>query len=436
MSGQVRAGYKLTEAGVIPEDWEVKMLKQISPIQSVGLVINPSSYYDDAGTVPMLVGSNVSENAIDWASSKRISELSNAKVGATRVFTGDLVTVRVGEPGVTAVIPPEIDGCNCASMMIVRRHYSFDSTWLCCLMNSKYGRMQVENVQYGTAQKQFNISDAVCFSYPVPPLVEQRAIAAALSDMDTLIRGLDQLIAKKRDIKQAAMQQLLTGQQRLPGFAPPMQLFKNTQVGRMPEDWEIARLGDLVDPSRSIRYGIVQPGRYDPQGRYMLRGQDYSEAKGWANPSDVFRVSPEVEERYRNARVKKGDLIMTIVGYCGHVEIIPAWLDGANLTQTTVRIAIDPGKAISTYCKYVLLDSTGKNQVAAYMKGAAQPGLNCGDIEQFLVPMPTIPEQAAIATILSDMDSELTTLECRCDKARQLKQGMMQELLTGKTRLI
>jgi type I restriction enzyme S subunit len=210
---QLPEGYKQTEVGVIPEDWEIKRLKQISPSQSVGLVINPSSYFDDEGTVPMLVGSQISENHINWEIANRITEASNESLPASRLKAGDLVTVRVGEPGITAVVPPELDGCNCASMMIVRQHSSFSSLWLCYMMNSRLGKAQIDHVQYGTAQKQFNISDAIDFIYPVPPLPEQRAIATALSDVDALIAALDKLIAKKRHLKTATMQQLLTGKQ-------------------------------------------------------------------------------------------------------------------------------------------------------------------------------------------------------------------------------
>lgn len=155
---EVRPRYKQTEVGVIPEDWEVKPLKFISPKQCVGLVINPSTYFDPQGTVPLLVGSNVSKNAIDPTSANRIKTEDNNLLSASRLTAGDLVMVRVGEPGITAVIPPELDGCNCASMMIVRKHPSFNSDWLCCAMNSHHGRQQVEHVQYGTAQKQFNIA--------------------------------------------------------------------------------------------------------------------------------------------------------------------------------------------------------------------------------------------------------------------------------------
>lgn len=181
---KVPQGHKFTQAGVIPSDWEVRRLKHISPRQSVGLVINPSTYFDSAGTVPMLVGSNVGENVIDWSSARRITADSNARLVASQLVAGDIVMVRVGEPGTAAVVPPELDRSNCASMMIVRQHRSFSSAWLCHVMNSRLGRSQVEHVQYGTAQKQFNIRDAVDFIYPVPPMSEQEAIAEALSDAE------------------------------------------------------------------------------------------------------------------------------------------------------------------------------------------------------------------------------------------------------------
>jgi type I restriction enzyme S subunit len=208
-------GYKESAIGEIPEDWEAKRLKRISPAQSVGLVINPSSYFDDDGSVPMLVGSQIHENHINWESAKRISKLSNDSLPASRLIAGDLVTVRVGEPGVTAVVPPELDGCNCASMMIVRQHLSFSSLWLCYVMNSPIGKSQIEHVQYGTAQKQFNISDAVNFLYPVPPFNEQQAIATVLSDMDAEIAALETRLAKTQALKQGMMQALLTGRVRL-----------------------------------------------------------------------------------------------------------------------------------------------------------------------------------------------------------------------------
>lgn len=210
--------------------------------------------------------------------------------------------------------------------------------------------------------------------------------------------------------------------------------YKQTEVGTIPSDWAVGSLGDLVDPRRTIRYGIVQPGRRDPNGRYMIRGQDYS--RGWVDPSEVFRVSPVVEEPFINARVRAGDVLITIVGAStGRIAVVPAWLDGANLTQTTARIAPRTDRLDGAYCSHVLAGPIGSMQVSNYLKGAAQPGLNCGDIEKFLIPLPPLVEQRSIAKALSDGDALLAALDRLIAKKRDLRQAARQQLLTGRTRL-
>lgn len=211
--------------------------------------------------------------------------------------------------------------------------------------------------------------------------------------------------------------------------------YKETELGRIPQDWDVIQLGNLVDPARSIRYGIVQPGVYEPSGRPLIRGQDYS--KGWVDADEIFRVSSAIEERYINARLKAGDLIITIVGAgTGHVEEIPTWLDGANLTQTTARIAVNPKKADSKYLKYILLSKFGRTQVSNYVKGAAQPGLNCGDVERFILPAPrSIEEQRAVGASLLSIDDFICRLDQLISKKRDIQQAAMQQLLTGQRRL-
>ena len=140
-----------------------------------------SSYVTTDG-VPFLFGSDITEQGIDVTKARRIPpEVSRGELAKTCLRAGDVVTVRVGYPGVTAVVPPELDGANCASMMLIRGSSSFDSHWLAFSMNSRIGRSQVEVVQYGAAQEQFNISHAVDFRFPVPPIEEQRAIVAHIA---------------------------------------------------------------------------------------------------------------------------------------------------------------------------------------------------------------------------------------------------------------
>ena len=207
--------------------------------------------------------------------------------------------------------------------------------------------------------------------------------------------------------------------------------YKQTEVGVIPISWELKELNDLIDSDRSIRYGIVQPGKFDLYGRYLVRGQDYS--FGWASPDTLFKVSSTIEEKYKNARLRKGDLILTIVGAgTGHVATVPDWLDGSNITQTTARIPIDRNKANSDYLKYYLHSTTGKKIISNFIKGAAQPGLNIGDVRIFAVILPPLPEQTAIATALSDMDALIAQTEKLIEKKKAIKQGVMQELLKPK----
>jgi type I restriction enzyme S subunit len=203
---------------------------------------------------------------------------------------------------------------------------------------------------------------------------------------------------------------------------------------KLPIDWGIIELKELVDKKRSIRYGIVQPGDFDENGRFMVRGQDYS--FGWVEPKNLFKVSDAVEAKYKNARLKTGDIVLTIVGAgTGTVAIVPDWLDGANCTQTTARIAVDNNKADSSYCYYFLSSGFGKKLTYQNIKGGAQPGLNCGDIEYFEIYLPPLPEQKAISQVLSTADVTIQTTEKLIAQKELRKKWLMQQLLTGKKRL-
>jgi type I restriction enzyme S subunit len=176
--------------GDVPKHWHVKRLKHISPFMTVGIVVNPSTFVADEG-LPFIYGGDIREGVIDWTNSRRISSESCEYHSKTRLNAGDLLVVRVGAPGVTAVVPKECDGGNCASVMLMRQG-PFNSHWLCYAMNTRVVRFQVEVVQYGAAQEQFNISHAVNFWTPTPPRDEQDRIVEYL-DQET--RKLDMLSA-------------------------------------------------------------------------------------------------------------------------------------------------------------------------------------------------------------------------------------------------
>lgn len=197
-----------------------------------------------------------------------------------------------------------------------------------------------------------------------------------------------------------------------------------------PDDWLIRQIGDIVDPNRRITYGIVQPGpRFEPeQGVPMIRGQDYS--GGVVGDNDLYHVSPRLAASFDRAKVIGGDLLMSIVGYVGTVAEVPNSLSGANLTQTTARIAVKP-ELCGRYFLHFFRSSFFRDEVKRYMKGSAQPGLNLADVEKMTVAFPTDQaERLSIADTLDTLDTAICETEALIDKLKAVKQGLLHDLLT------
>ena len=209
--------------GDLPEHWETRRLRHMSDQITVGVVVNPSSYVSDEG-VPFLLGGDIREFRIDTTACNRCPpDVSDGPLRKSRLSPGDVVVVRVGYPGVAAVVPDDLAGANCASMMIVRAHPRFYSQWLAYLFNSQVGRDQIEIVQYGAAQKQFNISHAVDFAFPFPPFQEQRAIAEFLdggtAQIDGMVSRVETAIERLREYRGALITAAVTGQIDVRGAA-------------------------------------------------------------------------------------------------------------------------------------------------------------------------------------------------------------------------
>lgn len=181
----------------------------------------------------------------------------------------------------------------------------------------------------------------------------------------------------------------------------------------------LTNLSSVIQRGRKITYGIVQPGEFVDDGIILVRGRDYS--FGWRPSNELMRVAPEIDAPYKRSKLKSGDLVMTIVGAnTGTVAVVPDWLEGANITQTTARIAVDPQKAVPGFVEQALRSRFGQNDVYRYQKGGAQPGLNLADVEKFRIPLPPLPEQRKIAEILRTWDEAIEKLEAlRAAKLRR-----------------
>nr|WP_320660776.1 restriction endonuclease subunit S [Aeromonas veronii] len=304
--------------------------------------------------------------------------------------------------------------------------------WLYHILSSK--KEVFESMATSNAQLNINLEKLNPYVLGVPALEEQTAIANVLSDTDALIAGLEQLIAKKQAIKTATMQQLLTGRTRLPPFSKRSdgtpKGYKQSELGQIPEDWETSLLGGVAD---KIMVGIASAAThaYCKSGIPMLRNQNIKPNR--LDSNDLLFINKEYEMAFKNKRLKAGGLLTARTGYPGTTCIIPD--DFENAQSFTTLITRPTNKVNSKFLSIFMNSEIGvdffdKNQI-----GGGQKNINASTLRTFIVAAPKLEEQTAIATIISDMDMEIVALEEKLAKTRDLKQGMMQQLLTGRIRL-
>lgn len=289
-----------------------------------------------------------------------------------------------------------------------------------------------------SSRKDPNITSNDIKKFPIifPSIGEQQAIATALSDVDALITSLDKLIAKKRDIKQATMQQLLTGKIRLPGFSGKLKLgYKQTEVGMIPVDWEVTKLGKVADVKTGPFGSTLHEKDYVDDGTPIITVEHLSE-------QGIVYVNLPMISAFDRSRLKaysllKGDIVFSRVGSVDRNSLIEEAEDGWLFSGRLLRIRIKTSDICSSFLNYYFNQEPTKQRVRSVAVGQTMASLNTQILRNIDIAFPSAKdEQQAIATVLSDMDAEITALEQKRDKTRALKQGMMQELLTGKTRLL
>ncbi|MFM7887674.1 MAG: restriction endonuclease subunit S [Pseudanabaena sp.] len=387
MSKDVPVGYKLTEVGVIPEDWEVKSLGDIGEA-IIGLTYSPSNVKESGLLV--LRSSNIFEGRLAFDNNVYVDVTVAEKLKTQK---GDiLICVRNGSRdliGKCALIDERAVGETFGAFMTVFRTQF--SSYAFLQFQSNLIKKQIHE-HIGATINQITNKNLRSFKIPLPPCVEeQEAIALVLSDTDALITSLDKLIAKKCDIKQAAMQQLLTGKQQLEGFSG---------------DWEVKRLGDVL----KVRHGKSQHNVIATDGKYPIL----------ATGGEIGRTNAYL---YNKPSV--------LIGRKGTIDS-PQYVDSPFWTIDTLFFTeiFDSVLPKFIYYKFNMINWRGYNEASGV------PSLNASTIESIEFNCPKIEEQQVIAKVLSDMDSEISALEQRRDKTKALKQAMMQELLTGRIRLL
>ncbi|OMR69423.1 hypothetical protein AQ773_17745 [Burkholderia pseudomallei] len=342
-----------------------------------------------------------------------------------RMERGDILMTRIGSIGDCKLIDWDVDASFYVSLALLKIHGA-SSAYFEQYSKTHSFKREVELHSLASAiPRKINLGPISDVKIVLPPPAEQSAIASALSDVDALLSSLDALIAKKRDIKQAAMQQLLTGKTRLPGFEG---------------EWAVTRLGDHAT---LIRNGVYSRAELSIDGsvKYLHYGDIHTSGAVHLNPSNAIMPFLDADKAVRLGRLVSGDLVFVdatedLAGVGKSVEIVGA--EGTEVVAGLHTIAVRFEKRIladgfKAYLQFIPAFGAHLRSLAA---GTKVLSTNRSHIASAEIALPSIAEQAAIAQVLSDMDVELAALEARRDKTRLLKQGMMQELLTGKTRLV
>lgn len=413
MAVKVAAGYKRTEAGVIPEDWDVttvgaefhiRLGKMLDTEKNVGV------------PKPFLGNRSVQWGYFDLTDIGQI-RLTPTDMQRFRLRRGDLLVCEGGEVGRAAIWDQAIKECYFQKALHrLRPKLDYDVALMANLLQRFSNTGSLQNFVTQTSIAHLPKDKFETLPIPKPPRAEQQAIAEALSDDDALIDSLDQLIAKKRQIKQGAMQELLTGKRRLPGFGG---------------EWEVKRLAELADIRSGGTPSTTQPQFWDG-GVMWCTPTDITALDGFKYLSNTARtISAEGLKASSAEIIPAHSIVMTsraTIGECA-INTLP-------MTTNQGFKNFVPFASVDTEFLYYLL-TTQRAEFIGLCSGSTFLEIGKTQLSAYLVQVPkTKTEQTAIATLLSDMDTELAALASRLAKARQIKQAMMQELLTGRIRLL
>ena len=432
---ELKPGYKQTEAGVIPEDWEVHSLDDLGDFKN-GLNKDKDSFGHGSPFVNLMDVFGVS--SINSSDQLGLVDSSSYEQNIYSLKKGDILFIRSSvKPsgvGLTALIKKDLPNTAYSGFLIRFRSTAFkaDKFKEHCFYEKNFRQRLINSssVSANTNINQENLGK-LCMALP-PTEAEQEAIAGALSDADELIASLEKLIEKKRMIKQGAMQELLTGKKRLPGFQQKPG-YKQTEVGEIPEDWEVSNLGSLgsfskgngikKDESNSgeipcVRYGEIYTFHHE-----IVRSFNSSISESVAKGSKLLKYGDIL---FAGSGETKEDIGKSVA----FIEHTVAYAGGDIVILSNTRES-------PSFLGYHLNSSTVARQKSTKGQGDAVVHVSASALSSVLVPLPpTNLEQEAIASLLSDMDAEIEALEKKLEKARKIKAGMMNNLLTGTIRLV
>jgi type I restriction enzyme S subunit len=424
---EVKPGYKQTEVGVIPEEWETKSL---GTVLNKGRLGGNYANQDAEAELPLMKMGNLARGYFDLSKVQFITPAVRPEPVHRLVYGDVLFNTRntLDLVGKVAIWRDELPVAYYNSNLM---RLEFDPEQVCSneyanyALNTEGAVSRLRALATGTTSvAAIYTRDLMKLQVLVPPLPEQRAIATALSDVDGLLGGLDRLIAKKRDLKQAAMQQLLTGQTRLPGFQG---------------EWDVKTLFELADRKKEFfdDGDWIESEHITNEGIRLIQTGNIG-VGGFVEKDDKKYINEESFKSLLCKQLKQGDLLVCrLADPAGRACVLSDIGEERIVTSVDVTIFRPPsGLADRLFLSQVFSTSDWFRTVSDRSGGTTHKRISRGALGRLSINIPPLAEQTAIAEVLTEMDGELAMLEQRREKTRALKQAMMHSLLTGRIRLV
>ncbi|MBN2560400.1 MAG: restriction endonuclease subunit S [Phycisphaerae bacterium] len=417
--------------GEIPQDWEVKRLKYVASLNDDALSEDTDEdceiEYVDIGNVDAVKGITATEQVSFGKAPSRARR---------RVQAGDVIvsTVRTYLRAIASIKARPENLIVSTGFAVVRPRKRLASGYAAHMLRAPFFVEQVVAHSEGVGYPGINASALGFFEVPLPDEGEQRAIAAFLdretARIDALIEKKEQLIELLEEKRTALITHAVTK-----GLNPdvPMRESGVEWLGEIPAHWEVKRLWHLTPSYRRIMYGIVLPGPSVDEGVPIVKGGDVS--PGRLRLGLLSRTTFEIEAGYARSRLRTGDLVYAIRGSIGQAAMVPAELEGANITQDAARVAYT-GRTDGRWLLYALRSAAVFSQVEAGALGATIRGINIRDLKRAVIPLPPQQEQMAIAAFLHRQTGRIDALEIKVREAierlREYRTALISAAVTGK----
>ena len=394
---------------------------------------------DHRGVTPRKLGSDFTDKGIPVLSAKNIVDgYVRPRDGFRHVpeelyprwmseplIDGDVLVTSEAPLGSIAKFDKQGKWCLGQRLFALRAGEFVDSSFLLYVLRGPQVQNEFRQRGSGTTAKGIKQTELVKIPLLLPPLPEQRKIAEILGSVDEAIQSTKKVISRTKRVKQGLLQELLTrgiGHTR----------FKKTEIGEIPEEWEVVPLSELVHPERPITYGIVQTGPYITNGIPCVRVVDI--VKREIKIEDLITTTEQISNQYRRTILEKDDIILALRGEIGHVIQANQSLVGANLTRGVALVA-PGGKVSSRYLLWALRAPIVTRQILVRVNGSALKEIPLKELRKVPVPVPPKAEQSQISEHLQDLETTLVNHGRLLDSHLIVKQGLMQDLLTGRVRV-